>query len=141
MNASFAADADPVREGDVTFAQAMLATTRTRLLEAAGQARRWRAGDRSVREVLHHVANAERFYASRVEVDPGTVRAFGVGGEVDPEKRLGLVRAWALQRIAALPALGALERTRSGERWTPRKVVRRYTYHELDHLWELETRA
>lgn len=141
VSASFAADADPVTEGDVAFAQAMLATTRTRLLEAAGRARRWHAGERSVSEVLHHVANAEWFYASRVEVDPETVRALGLGGEADPEKRLGLVRAWALERIAALPALGALERAHSGERWTPRKVIRRYIYHELDHLWELEARS
>ena len=140
VSSSFAADAEPVTERDVTFARAMLATARHRLLAAADRAPRWRAGERTVGEVLHHVANAEWFYGSRLEVDPESVRSSGLGEEPDPKRRLELVRAWALQRIAALPALGTLERTHRDERWTPRKVIRRYIYHELDHLWELKAR-
>ena len=141
VNASFAADAEPVTERDVAFACAMLAATRRRLLSAADRASRRRTGERTVSEVLHHVANAEWFYGSRLEVDPESVRSSGLGGEPDPNSRLDRIRAWALQRLAALPGFGALERTQHGELWTPRKVSRRYIYHELDHLWELERRA
>jgi hypothetical protein len=139
VDAFFAVDAAPVTEIDVTFAQAMLAATRRRLLAAADPAPRRRAGERTVGEVLHHVANAEWFYGSRLEMDPEVVRSDGLGDEIDPRKRLELVRAWALRRIATFPGLGGLERTHHGERWTPRKVIRRYIYHELDHLWELES--
>ncbi len=65
-------------------------------------------------------------------MDPEAVRTYGLGDETDPRKRLDLVRAWALQRIAGLPGRGSLdglERTHHGERWTPRKVIRRYIYH------------
>lgn len=138
VNAFFAMDAPPVSERGVTFAQAMLTATRRCLLAAADRAPGRRTDGRTVDEILHHVANAEWFYGSRLEVDPEAVRTYGLGDETDPRKRLDLVRAWALPRIAALPSLGDLERTHGGERWTPRKVIRRYIYHELDHVWELE---
>lgn len=141
VSAFFASDADSVGEWEVAFARALLSATRERLLDAAGRATPWRAGERSVGEVLHHVANAEWFYGSRLAADPEAVRSFGYGGDPDPLKRLKLVRAWALERIAKLPSLDDLERTHSGERWTARKVIRRYIYHELEHLWELEARA
>lgn len=138
VNAFFAVDAAQVTERDIAFARAMLATTRRRLVAAADRSPRRRHGKRTVDEILHHVANAEWFYGSRLEVDPEAVRTNGLGDETDPRKRLDLVRAWALPQIAALPSLGGLERTHHGERWTPRKVLRRYIYHELDHVWELE---
>lgn len=141
VNAFFARDGKPVIERDVAFARAMLSVTRRSLLVAADRAPRSRPGERTIAEVLHHVANAEWFYGSRLEEDPESVRAFGLGEEPDPRKRLERVRAWALERIAALPRLGTLERAHAGERWTPHKVLRRYIYHELDHLLELEARA
>jgi len=141
VSAFFVADAEPVTERDVAFTRAMLAATRTHLLEAANRAARWRPGERSVGDVLHHVASAEWFYGARLEEDPEAVRASGFGGEFDPKQRLELVRAWAIERIAGLPALGALERTHRSERWTARKVIRRYIYHEIDHVSELESRS
>lgn len=140
VNAYFEADAEAVTEWDVAFGTAMLAATRRRLLTVADRAPRSGASERSVADLLHHVANAEWFYGSRLELDPEIVRPAGLGDEASPKQRLDRIRAWALQRLAALPGLGALERTHGGERWSPRKVVRRYIYHELDHVWELEAR-
>ena len=141
VNASFSSDRGQVSDDEVGFARAVLAVTRPALIRAARQANEWPKGTRTAGEVLHHVASAEWFYSTRVERDPETLRRFGRAELTHPLERLGAVRAWVLARIDTLPSLGALERTHRGERWTPRKVLRRFIYHELDHLAELEARA
>lgn len=141
VSASFAGDAGAPSEAEAAFCRGMLSATRPALLAAAVRAGEGRSGDRSVEAMLHHVASAEWWYASRLAEDPERVRVHGRSGEQDARARLASVRAWALERIAETPRLGALERVHRGERWTPRKVLRRYVYHELDHLRELEARA
>ncbi len=83
----------------------------------------------SIRGVLKHIANAEWWYMDRLELA-------GVSREALPEdvfERLALVRA-RLEEV--LPTLeGAkLVRGKSGEFWSPRKVLRRSAWHELDHI-------
>jgi hypothetical protein len=141
VNALFEDDLTPTSVDEVTFATRMLEHTRRALLEAAAAASRPRRGERAADQVLHHVASAEWFYASRSEDDPERLRSEGASHELDPRKRLALVRQWTVRRLANLPALGQQRFEHQGETWTARKILRRSVYHDLDHVRELRGRA
>jgi predicted RNase H-like HicB family nuclease len=141
VDPTFFTDEGAVSAADVVFIRDALLATRPELLAAADAAGEGRAGERTVDEMLHHVATAEWFYGSRLEEDPRSVWGFARREETDPRRRLAAVRDWTLARLESLPELGPLERIHRGERWTPRKLLRRYLYHELDHLLELRARA
>lgn len=83
----------------------------------------------SIRGVLKHIASAEWWYMDRLELA-------GVSREALPEdvfERLAQVRA---RLVNVLPTLeGAkMVRGKSGEFWSPRKMLRRSAWHELDHI-------
>lgn len=145
VDTAFFVDRAAATAADVWSTEAMLAATRAELLAAAERAGPGKAGDRTVEDMLAHVAGAEWWYVTRLEQDPGRLRADGRDDLTDPRERLAAVREWALARIRELPALGAYERVHRGEGWvepwTPKKVLRRFIYHELDHIAELEARA
>lgn len=140
VDPTFAADEGAVSIEEVALVRDVLVAARPELLAAAKRAGPGRAGDRGVEEMLHHVANAEWWYGTRLEEDPAALRPFARFEEPDPRTRLAAVREWTLARLERLPELDALAHVHSGERWTPRKLLRRYVYHELDHLAELEAR-
>lgn len=83
----------------------------------------------SIRGVLKHIANAEWWYMDRLDLA-------GVSREALPEdvfERLAQVRA---RLEAVLPEVEGSKQVlgRSGEFWSPRKVLRRSAWHELDHI-------
>ena len=88
-----------------------------------------RDGERwSIRGILAHIATAEWWYLDR----------FGLiapRNELpkDPYERLNLVRL-TLER--SLPDLAGVEKVigRDGEFWSPRKMLRRALWHEIDHI-------
>jgi len=95
-----------------------------------------RGGGRELDAILHHVAEAEASYLSRL----GGKHRQGERTDVAAEtKRL---RAEILDLLArrvggeSIP-LGR----RTAPLWTPRYFVRRTTWHALDHAWEIEDRA
>jgi GNAT superfamily N-acetyltransferase len=94
---------------------------------------------RSLDEVLRHVGQAEVWFTSRLERG---VRYDGPPPEGDLETYLTASRAWFEARIRDLqrrePAATATDG--KGEAWTLFKVLRRYVYHGLDHLEELDRR-
>lgn len=141
INAIFTADLGPTTPAEVAYRRAALAASREELLVLASRAGAGRQGDRSVAGMLGHVATAEWFYATRLEDDPRAFEGFRREDLEDPRERLAAIRAWVLPRLDTLPALGAIERVHRGERWTPRKILRRFIYHELDHIRELEARV
>jgi len=87
------------------------------------------AGERwSIRGILAHVATAEWWYLDR----------FGLIGprnelSKDPYERLAIVRAKLEQ---ALPEMAGIEQVvgLDGEFWSPRKLLRRALWHEMDHI-------
>lgn len=95
--------------------------------------------ERTPDEVARHVAGAEVWLASRLD---SRVRYDGPPRDGDRDAYLEASRAYAVERLCALHAHDpALERTDGkGETWTLAKVVRRFLYHSLDHLWELDRR-
>jgi predicted N-acetyltransferase YhbS len=97
------------------------------------------AGERTAEEVLRHVAGAEAWLGSRL--DPAA-RFDGPAQDGDPDAYLEATRAWAIDNLRRLQASdpAAARTDGKGESWTLAKVVRRYVYHSIDHLRELDRR-
>jgi GNAT superfamily N-acetyltransferase len=95
--------------------------------------------ERTAGAVLRHLADVEIWLGSRL--DPGA-RYDGRLDEPDDRGHLASTRSWATANLRRLHATDpAAERTDGkGETWTLAKVVRRYVYHAVDHLRELDHR-
>ena len=83
----------------------------------------------SIRGVLRHIANAEHWYMDRLNL-AGIERS---GLPEDVCERLALVRSRLEQILPTLEGVD-LVRGRAGEFWSPRKMLRRSAWHELDHI-------
>jgi GNAT superfamily N-acetyltransferase len=158
-NATFADDARPVAADEMELAIRRLGFARADLLElldriagGAGSAGALPAStfreegsaapvsaERTVDDVAAHLAGAEIWLGSRLEP---TSRFEGPSWDEDAAAHLAATRAWAVGNLRRLRASDpALARTDGkGETWTLRKVVRRYLYHSIDHLRELDWR-
>ncbi|MDQ6795216.1 MAG: GNAT family N-acetyltransferase [Chloroflexota bacterium] len=158
-NATFADDARPVAADELELAIRRLGFAREDLLELldriaaiTGSAGAIPAGtfreegsaapvsaERTVDAVAAHLAGAEIWLGSRLRPD---ARFEGPSRDDDAAAHLNATRAWAVDNLRRLRALDpALARTDGkGETWTLRKVVRRYLYHSIDHLRELDRR-
>lgn len=133
VNAWFLHDWKPLTEEEVQRGLGLLRWSREDLLAVAREIpetvldqtypdERW-----SIRGVLGHIAGAEWWYMNRL----------GLGGEReafpgDVWERLDVVRK---QLVDALPEwVGANQVVGiDGEFWSPRKVLRRSLWHEIDH--------
>ncbi len=86
----------------------------------------------SLRRILRHIGDAEAWYISRLGIDPGDHE---MKGEV---ARLASIRRMARERIRAFPPhKRAQVYAPQGELWTLRKVLRRFIWHERDHLQQI----
>jgi predicted N-acetyltransferase YhbS len=96
-------------------------------------------GERTADEVLRHLAGAEVWLGSRLDA---AARFDGPPRDGDPDAYLEATRAWAIDNLrrlyAADPAASRVDG--KGEAWTLAKVLRRYVYHSIDHLRELDRR-
>jgi hypothetical protein len=83
----------------------------------------------SIRGILEHVADADVYYLNSVGL--GDLNSSRLPRDVF--ERLRVTRA-AME--AALPEMAGLEKVvgSQGELWSPRKLVRRAVWHELDHI-------
>jgi len=134
VNAWFKQDWKPVSGQEVERGLDLLRWSREDLLRTVvnlndEQLDRSYPGQRwSIRGILKHVANAEWWYLDRLNlVEGGRERL-----PVDLYERLTWVRE---QLEAALPRLIGAERVlgKEGEFWSPRKLLRRVLWHEIDH--------
>ncbi|HEX9013112.1 MAG TPA: DinB family protein [Anaerolineaceae bacterium] len=85
--------------------------------------------DRSVRGILNHVADAEWWYLDRLGL-AGVERRKGSPQVFD------YLQAVRMNLEETLPSLAGEERVtgREGEFWSPRKLLRRVLWHEMDHI-------
>jgi hypothetical protein len=95
-----------------------------------------RGGGRTLRKIREHVCDVDVAYLT------------SLGGKLKLRENLGLNHRLALVREEILAALDGAARgeipahgPRGGIRWTPRHFVRRLAWHELDHAWEIGSRA
>ncbi len=135
INAWFRQDWKPLAEADVQRGLLLLDWSRADLLasvagltpeqlDAGWPGERW-----SINGILNHVGGAEWWYLDRLDL-AGIPRE-----QVSrvPTERLAMVRARFKEVLPTL--VGAkLVRGKSGEFWSPRKVLRRAVWHERDHV-------
>jgi hypothetical protein len=136
INAWFRHDWRPLTPLEVERGLQLLAWSRADLLAALQDVppermdtlflgQRW-----SIRGVVKHVATAEWWYLSRLGLTGGLPRA---SMPHEPLELLVFVRA-ALEKT--LPTLAGSRQVVGvgGEFWSPRKLLRRAVWHELDHI-------
>jgi uncharacterized damage-inducible protein DinB len=138
VNAWFLHDWRPLTQTDIERGIEILTWTRDELLETVSALtqealeRRYPNERWNISGILKHVAGAEWWYLDRLDL------AFSQD-EIpkDPFERLASVRS-AL--FAALPTLQDSERVigKDGEFWSPRKLLRRAAWHELDHIGHIQ---
>lgn len=135
VNAWFRHDWNPLSAEDIRRSRLILQWSRADLLDLvsnlnAAQLECKFEGERwSIAGVLGHIANAEHWYLDRLGLAEGARRDL----PQDVFERLHAVR----QRMnKVLPELDDLQKVEGvdGEFWSPRKLVRRATEHEIDHI-------
>lgn len=133
VNAFFAADAPVLIRSDIEEALRRLDWSRADLLAAAaglapGDLDREVEGEWSIGGILNHTARAEWWYLDRLDLAGFERKDLPAGWRA----RLDRVRA---RMVEVLPQLEGVARVqmKSGELWSPRKVVRRAVWHERDH--------
>lgn len=135
VNAWFRNDWKPLSAEDIGRGLLTLDWSRTDLLElVAGlsplQMEKQCEGERwSILGVLQHVANAEHWYLDRLGLAPCDRKDL----PLDVFERLQNVRN---RMVEVLPTLEAIADVRGieGEIWSPRKLLRRAAWHEIDHI-------
>lgn len=140
----FGSDLEPATDADIATAVRRLGYARRDLLTlVAGlpaEALDWAppGGKRTIRRNLTHVRNCHGWYLTRVLGQQAVAELLP---EPWPEETFtGL--AWAMERavqaLLDLPVAlrsGIYEAERPAERWTARKMLRRFVEHEREHVW------
>lgn len=134
VNAWFKQDWKPLSAEEIERGLALMRWTREDLLHVAAglsdeQMDRTYAGERwSIRGILRHVAGAEWWYMDRLGLAEGGRERL----PLDTYERLTWVRE---QLNETLPGLAGknLVLGKEGEFWSPRKLLRRVLWHEVDH--------
>lgn len=142
----FTIDQRPYEDGEVSRCSELLGASRGDVLELTADLdrehldRRLLEGRRTIREILDHVAIAEHWYLSRVDVPfdvPGSWQHYPSATFA----RLTAIRTDVEQFLQSLTDVPedhrAEEWTVDGERWTAGKVLRRLVWHELLHYKQL----
>jgi uncharacterized damage-inducible protein DinB len=136
INAWFNHDWNPLNADEIRHGQQLLSWSRSDLLtavydlspaqlDAAYPGQRW-----TIRGILAHVATTEWWYLDRLGLTANLPRS-----ELpkDPQQRLDVVRA-RLEQVFPDLAGSTQKVSTEGELWSPRKLLRRLLWHELDHI-------
>jgi predicted RNase H-like HicB family nuclease/uncharacterized damage-inducible protein DinB len=128
--AFFPADQELISYHDLQTAVRLMEHARHDLLEflrdVPESLLHWRPGpdEPSIAETLLHMAHVEASYLARLEEE----------SQQSPFPQLAAVRSWAYHRLSRLTE-AELSRltTHRGEKWSARKVLRRFLEHDQEH--------
>ena len=128
--ACFAADEEPLPHHELQTTIRLMEQARRDLLEflrdVPDSLLHWRPGpeEPSIAESLLHMAHAEASYLARLEEK----------SEHSPFAQMAAIRSWAYHRLGRLTE-AELSRTTThrGEKWSARKVLRRFLEHDREH--------
>ena len=128
--AFFAADQEPISYHDLQTAVRLMEHARRDLLEflrdVPDSLLHWRPGpdEPSIAETLLHMAHVEASFLACLEEE----------SQRPPFPQLTAVRSWAYHRLSRLTE-AELSRltTHRGEKWSARKVLRRFLEHDREH--------
>jgi len=134
VNAWFRHDWKPLTDIDIARGTDLMRWSREDLLDVVAtlsddvldrkyQGERW-----SIRGILKHVANAEWWYLDRLNL-AGDNRG---GMPKDAIDRLDWVRTYLNDALSKLSG-SEMVYGKEGEFWSPRKLLRRVLWHEIDH--------
>ena len=128
--AFLAADQEPMSYHDLQTAVRLMEHARRDLLEflrdVPDSLLHWRPGpdEPSIAETLLHMAHVEASYLARLEEE----------SQQSPFPQLAAVRSWAYHRLSRLTEAELLRlTTHRGEKWSARKVLRRFLEHDQEH--------
>jgi uncharacterized damage-inducible protein DinB/predicted RNase H-like HicB family nuclease len=133
VNAFFASDRPPLMQEEIAEYQQLLSASRGELQQVLNAISpedydvEYPGEDRTIRGILHHIADAERWYMDRLGLAPPNEDL-----PTDVEKRLSVVREHLIANLPTLVRRSGVV-TMSGEGWSSRKVLRRALWHERDH--------
>ncbi len=139
VNAWFLHDWKPLLDGEIERGLDLMRWSREDFLRLAGEIDEetmdhQRPGERwSIRGIIKHVANAEWWYLDRL----GLAESEREQLPKDAFERL----AWVRERAnRALPGLEGRDLVlgKEGEFWSPRKLLRRVLWHEIDHYRHIQ---
>lgn len=134
VNAWFKQDWKPLASEEIERGLALLDWSRADLLHTVAnlseaQMEAQRPGERwNIRGILKHVGGAEWWYLDRLNL--------AEGGRADLPKDAFERLAWTRDELRRmLPALAGSELVlgKDSEFWSPRKLLRRVLWHEIDH--------
>lgn len=128
INATFSDDRRPLNAGEIETGIARIIENHRRFLKVVTG--RDLTGE--IAEIVRHLATAEQWYLANLDLVPDGDRPD------DPLERFAWIRAFTLR---ALPTLADRDMVADcgGEKWTPRKVLRRTIWHERDHTQQIAT--
>jgi len=138
VNAFFENDRIPLSEKDIEYARSLLGLNRHELLSIISELPaaildRQIAGEvqQNIRGIVRHIATAEWWYWDRFSM------AFPRSERPDDLfELLEKIRNYTLQRLPELIGSTQTE-VRSGEEWSPRKLLRRAIWHERVHTLQI----
>jgi hypothetical protein len=83
----------------------------------------------SIRGILLHLGGAEWWYLQSLGME-------GIFQSLVPQDAFERLKVTRARTLDVLPDLAGLEKVcgREGELWSPRKILRRTVWHELDHI-------
>jgi len=131
----FLHDWKPLTEEDVRRGLLLLEWSRADLLGIVGglsaeQRAQAHPGERwSIDGILNHMGGAEWWYMDNI----GMAGLERTQLSKAPDERLAQVRARLLELLPALVGVNKVV-GQDGELWSPRKVLRRALWHEMDHI-------
>jgi predicted RNase H-like HicB family nuclease len=133
VNAFFASDVPVLTKQDVDLALQLLEWSRADLFAsveslAPDVLNRPVEGEWSIGGILNHTARAEWWYLDRLDLAGFTREELPAGWRA----RLERIRARLIEVLPQLEGVARFE-MKSGEGWSPRKMLRRALWHERDH--------
>ena len=128
--AFFAAEEEPLSHQDLQTAVRLMERARRDLVEflrdVPEDLLQWRPApdEWSIAETLLHMAHAEASYTARLDTE----------SERTPFPQLAAIRSWAYHRMGRLTEAELSRVTvHRGEKWSVRKVLRRFLEHDREH--------
>ncbi|HEY3366562.1 MAG TPA: DinB family protein [Symbiobacteriaceae bacterium] len=139
----FEPDSEPVTDADIARVIRRLIYARGNLLEAVAElpsrALDWQPpnGKRTLRQNLEHIRAAQGYYLTRVY---GWDAANEILPDPWPDETMASFNwvlnrsVWALLNLPESLRSGIYQAEGPAEEWTPRKMLRRFVEHEMEHL-------
>ena len=104
---------------------------------------------RDIVQILRHICNAEEWYISRLGADADKAYEKNLGMKVDEADKLPINERLSTVRRACVATLNEIIPEKHGvfkradytsyphERWTAKKVMRRFLEHEREHIYNI----